>query len=213
MKKLMAVLVLALMFSSSAVFAGGMGSAFGTLTTARSSGMGTGSVTVGVGVADATSVGASFNYGLSNHTDGRIRLAMVDTDGSDTKIALEADFRYQIISVDGISNGPFDMSLGGFAEYMDQDPWSIFQLGGQFIGSYPVKLKNGRTLTPYGRFNIRLEKIKLSGVGFQDYDESNIEFGLNGGVMWELTNTINLFGEFQIDGNDGVFLGIEFDVL
>jgi hypothetical protein len=42
---------------------------------------------------------------------------------------------------------------------------------------------------------------------------SDIKFGLNGGVAWDLTRLMRLYGEFQLDGNDGVFFGIEFGVM
>jgi hypothetical protein len=37
--------------------------------------------------------------------------------------------------------------------------------------------------------------------------------GLNGGVQWQMTSTVALYTEFQIDGNDGIFLGIDFGVM
>jgi len=209
---LFTVLTLALM-TSSGMAMDAAGSSLGNLCTAQPLGMGIGNFSIGIGLADLTSVSGGFGYGISEHTDGRIRLALVDDENIDTKIALGVDFKYQLVSVDSISNGPFDMGLGAFVEYVDVDAWSVFQVGGQYIGSYPVKLNSGRTLTPYGRFNIRIESISWEGGSAVHEDETNLEFGLNGGVMWELTNTINLFGEFQIDGNDGVFFGIDFNVL
>ena len=214
MKRIVLITVLAIaLLTSSSMAIDAAGSAFGTLCTAQPLGMGTGNFSLGVGIADFTSVTGGFGYGLSDHTDGRIRLALVDEEGIDTKLAIGVDFKYQIVSMDTISNGPFDMALGAFGEYADFDVYSVFQLGGQYIGSYPVQLSSGRTLTPYGRFNIRLESISIDTPGLGDGDETNIEFGLNGGVMWEVTNTISLFGEFQIDGNDGIFFGADFNVL
>jgi hypothetical protein len=43
--------------------------------------------------------------------------------------------------------------------------------------------------------------------------QSNLEVGLNAGVHWQVNSSIGFFGEFQIDGNDGLFLGIEFGAL
>ncbi|MFQ5499995.1 MAG: hypothetical protein ACE5FH_10020 [Candidatus Zixiibacteriota bacterium] len=42
---------------------------------------------------------------------------------------------------------------------------------------------------------------------------SNLEFGLNGGVAWNVSRNLTLFGEFQLDGNDGIFFGLDFDIL
>ena len=133
------------------------GSAFGALSTAGTVGMGHGDFGFAIGLADATSFTGSFNYGLSTHMDGRIKLGFIDPDGGDTELALGVDFKYQLVSVDGISNGPFDMAIGGLGEYYSFGSVSVFQLGGHYTGSYPVKLQSGGTLTPYGRFNVRME--------------------------------------------------------
>lgn len=190
------------------------GSLFGSLCTAQPVGMGAGYLSVGIGIADMTSITAGISYGLSDHTDGRLRIALVDEDNLDTEIALGADIKYEFISVDGVANGPFDMALGAFVEYVSFDPYSVFLLGGQFIGSYPIRMENGRTLTPYGRFNVRIESTSHEATPPRaDRSGSDLEFGLNGGVKWEATDAINLFGEFQIDGNDGIFIGVDFRFL
>ncbi len=211
MKKVLTLVVGILLLISVNSFAfDAAGSAFGGLSTAGTLGMGTGNFGLAVGIADATSFAGYFNYGLSAHTDGRIKVGLIDYDGGDTELALGADFKYQIVSVNGASSGPFDMAVGGFGEYYDIGGFSVFQLGGQFIGSYPVKLQQGGILTPYGRLNIRVEKIDWDGPSDSD---SNLEIGFNGGVHWQVNSSIGFFGEFQIDGNDGLFLGIEFGAL
>ena len=106
------------------------------------------------------------------------------------------------------------MALGAFGEYYDFENSSAFEIGGQILASYPVKMENGMILTPYGRFNIRLESLSwdntLPGV---DDSETNLEFGLNAGVKWVITKSFDLYGEFQLDGNDGLFFGIDFNIL
>jgi hypothetical protein len=180
------------------------GSAFGNFSTAKTIGHGQGAFGLGVGIADATSFVGWFNYGLSLYTDGRLKLGLIDYDGDNTEITLGGDFKYQFWSVGGATGNSLDMALGGFFEYVDYGHSSVFQLGGQLLGSYPIILRNNTTLSPYGRFNVRLENYK-SG--------SELEFGLNGGAAWEITPTVTAYGEFQIDGNDGIFLGVDFKVL
>lgn len=209
-KSIIAVLSLLLIMTSSSLAISAAGSAFGTLTTARTLGMGVGNFGLSVGLADLTSVGGTLTYGLSAHTDGRIKFGLVDSDDSDAGLMLGADFKYQLISVEGVKNGPFDMAIGGFVEYYDVEWFSVVQVGAQFIGSYPFKLQNKTTLSPYGRFNVRLESLTRDGVGD---GETNLEIGLNGGVEWKISNVMGLYGEFQIDGNDGVFFGIDFNIM
>ncbi len=188
------------------------GSVFGTFTTAKALGQGSGVFGGGVGIADATSVVGWFGYGMSDYIDGRLKLGLVDNDGGDTEISLGADFKYQFWSVEGTVANPIDMAVGGFIEYVDYGAASIFQIGGNVIGSYPFLLQNGTTLSPYGRFNVRLESWSLDVPPSSDSD-SELEFGLNGGVAWQVSPTVTLYGEFQFDGNDGIFLGIDFSVL
>ncbi|MFQ5453145.1 MAG: hypothetical protein ACE5D6_03045 [Candidatus Zixiibacteriota bacterium] len=215
MKKIfLLVIVILALLSSNSLGRSAAGSPFGSFATARTLGMGMGNFGLGFGIADLTSVTLTFNYGLSAHTDGRIKMALIDDDKIDTQIGIGADFKYQLISVEGINNGPFDMALGGFGEYYNLDVFSVFLIGGQFIGSYPFKMNNNKILTLYGRFNLRMESLSYDiPLPNGDNSESNLEFGLNAGVKWDLTNSVDMYGEFQFDGNDGIFIGIDFNVL
>lgn len=212
MKKILLATVLIMTLTPNAR-AGSVGSSFGCLTTAHAIGMSKGNFVGGVGIAEATSVFGRFDYGLSAYTTGGLKLGLVDAD-SDTKLTLGADFRYQFMSATGLKNGALDMAFGGFFEYADYGKVSALQLGGQLLGSLPMTLKGGTVLTPYGRFNIRLESIDvdLGPVG-KGGSDSNLEFGLNGGVKWDLARTMNMYLEFQLDGNDGLFFGLEFPIM
>jgi len=191
------------------------GSAFGTLTTASVTGQGNGSFGFGVGIADATSFVGTFTFGLSEYTDGRLKVGLVDNEGIDTKFVVGADFKWQYWTYGSETSHPFDMAVGGFFEYADYDFISVVQFGGHLIGSYPIKLKSGGTLAPYARLNARLEAISLDlpPQASGDDSETNLELGINGGVQWIMTSTVTFYGEFQFDGNDGVFLGVDFSVM
>lgn len=216
MKRTFIVLLILLTLSAGSTFAiDAVGSAFGALTTAHSMGQGRGNFGFGVGIADATSFTGSFTYGLSKYTDGRLKVGLVDQDGADTKFTVGADFKWQFWSLSQETTNPFDMAIGGFFEYADYDFLSVVQIGGQIIGSYPFALKNGGTLSPYGRVNVRLEAVSWDvPAGFAgDDSESNLELGFNGGVQWIMTSTVTFYGEFQLDGNDGLFLGLDLNVM
>jgi len=207
-RTLIAVACLVLLAAPGAVFADAAGSAFGALSTASTVGMGHGNFGFAIGLADATSFTGSFNYGLSEHMDGRLKLGLIDYDGGDTEIALGADFKYQMVSMTGVSNGPFDMAIGGLFEFYKILDASLVQLGGHYTGSYPVKLESGGTLTPYGRFNVRMESISFDGSS-----DTELEIGLHGGVHWAINSSLGMYGEFQLDGNDGIFFGLDFSAL
>ena len=210
-RTLIAVVLVVALGISTAQSRDAAGSAFGTLATAQSLGQGVGALGFGVGIADAPSFVGQFSYGLSQYTDGRLKFGLIDPDGGETEVTFGADFKWQFWNVSPNTTHPFDFGVGAFFEFADFDAGSVFQIGGQLIASYPIRMRNGTTLSPYGRFNARLESFssdsRLQG------DDSNLEVGLNGGVKWDVTRDIGLFGEFQLDGNDGVFFGIDFIVM
>lgn len=212
MKKMMiAAVALALILPVSGSAIDAAGSAFGNLQTAQPVGAGKGNFSGGVGIADATSFFGTFTYGLSTYMDGRLKLGLIDADGSDTKFTFGTDFKWQIWDYQPNGKYPFDMAVGGLFEYtsfgnsnFDLD---VLQLGGFALGSYPVALNSGGSISPYGRASIRMERVSRNG------SESSLEFGFHGGVSWSPSNATTLYGEFQIDGNDGVFFGIDFNVM
>jgi hypothetical protein len=185
--------------------AGDYGSVFGTMSTAQSFGQGRGTLGISGGIADNNAIAGWFGFGMSKYIDGRIKLGLWDA-GPNTLLALGGDFKWQFWSVAEGSRYPIDMAVGGFIEYKDLDRGSILQIGSQLVGSYPIKMYQGGTLSPYGRLNVRLVSTSADS-------NSDIKFGLNGGVAWDLTRLMRLYGEFQLDGNDGVFFGIEFGVM
>ena len=192
------------------------GSAFGNLTTAKAIGQAKGDFGGGVGIADATSFFGSFTYGLSEYMDGRIRVGMYDPgDNVDAELAFALDMKYQLWDAAApTTQSAIDLSIGGFLEYLGGDV-SILELGGFGLVSYEFAMSNGQAISPYGRLNLRMERISWDlPEGFEgDDSETNLEFGIHGGLAWQITPTIQLFGEFQLDGNDGVLFGVDFNVM
>ena len=215
-----------------------IGSFFGTFTTGESMTKGHIRLSGGVGVADATSVGGMLAYSFSDDVDGRIKLGLVDDALFETGIAVGTDFKWQVMrkteptaysatSDPGAApserkNSPFDLAVGGFIEWVNMDfggdlfveSQTVWQVGAQAIASYPFILKNGTKLSPYGRLNLRHESYSLDLVpgtldGY-DISDSQLALGMNAGVAWSVTDVIVLYGELQLDGNDGVFLAIDF---
>lgn len=238
MKKIMlTVAMLALALSAQPVLAAG-GSVFGTQSTAVAIGQGNANGGITLGLADITSFVGTFDYGLSKFTTGRMKLGFADANNSDLAISIGAEIRWQVWSVahsmakkgnrSGRSNlsrkankRPFDLSIGVMTEYLSIDKktaplttssFSVFQFGGFLLGSHSFVTKSGKLITPYGRFNIRLEDTNKELLGIKS-SSSNIEIGLNTGVSYQFTNTMNIYGEFQMDGNDGLFIGIDFKVM
>ncbi len=191
------------------------GTAFGALSTAQPIGQGVGDFGVGLGLGDATTFMGMFTYGMSKYTNGRLKLGLFDSDGSDAKFVFGADFAWQLFAANKEKNRPVDFSLGGLFEYADLDHASIMQIGGFGTAAYPITMKNGQQLTPYARLNLRIERVSWDypANSILDDSESNLELGFNGGVKWQATSTMSFFGEFQLDGNDGLFLGMNLNVM
>lgn len=204
-----AILVAALVLTAGIVQGGSpktLGTAFGTMSTAQNIGMGNGDFGLGVGAASQNSFFGFFAYGMSATSEGRIKVGLSDDDGkhSNTEMTFGLDFHLQMLDYDATRQDPLDLAVGGFMEYLGD----VVQVGADILGSYPIELNNNTTLTPYGRFNVRLERRKT------DTDtESGLKFGLSLGTGWDMTKNFGLYGEFQFDGNDGLFLGLRYRVL
>lgn len=215
MKKIVLVAACFILFAAAAN-ADSFGSAFGNLATARTLDQGRADFGGGVGIADGTSVFGRFTYGTSQFSELRLKLGIIDGDASDAELALGADFQYHFLEVTRDEQGnmttPFDLAAGGLFEWVDFSGISIWQLGGFVTGSHPFALKSGGVLSPYARINVRLESVS-DDTEFGSGDSSDLEFGLHLGTEWMVNDMINLYGEFQLDGNDGLFLGIDFNVM
>jgi hypothetical protein len=162
-----------------------------------------------------------FAYGMSATTEGRLKLGIADDNKVDAKVTFGLDFHHQMLDADIARQDPLDLAVGGFMEYVDFDGLSVFQIGADLLGSHPIDLSNNTTLTPYGRFNVRLERMKYdvkvdNGISppiKETKSESKLKFGLSLGTCWDMTPDFGLYGEFQFDGNDGLFIGLRYRVL
>ncbi len=166
---------------------------------------------------DAVAIVGSVRYGLSQYTEGRFRLGLLDPDGKDADpgVIVGADIKYllwEYIKPSGTDstgtteyNNPFDLSLGGAVEYAKMDYGGILGIGGSFIASAPYKLRNRSVIEPYARLNIRFEHVQLDK---QD-DESDIEIGLNLGALFSVTPLIDFTAEFQLDDQNAFMLGVD----
>ena len=225
------LVVAAIVALTTAAYAENFGSTFGALTTASATGRGETYMGGRLGIADATSFVLSMTRGLSDKADGRIKAGLIDDEFFKTELILGADLKWQVWNVETkVTEGentrskyPFDLAVGPFVEWVkfdyDNNPFlesaTVFQIGAQVVGSYPVHLQNGALISPYGRINVRNESFSLdlgpTAPAGSDLSDSHIALGFNGGVAWRPRGMTTVFyGEIQIDGNDGVFLGADF---
>jgi hypothetical protein len=149
-----------------------------------------------------------YRYGIGAYTDFGIKLGVIDFDRptDETGIDLAGDFKYRVMEKQ--LRDPFNLSLGGVMEFSTTDSYDIFSAGLNAIGSYPVQLRNGHYLDPYGRLNLRVQRNSPE-FGNSDTD---FEIGLNLGTSYEITKTIRALGEFQFDDPFAFYFGFDFDL-
>jgi len=213
------------------VRAGEVGSTFGALSTARTIPSGDRLINVRVGVADITSVAGVFGFGFSRTGDARLKIGVIDDSGFKTSFSLGADAKWQLMSMGKnradsggpAGSAPFDLAVGPLLEWFKVDfennptfeSQSVLQLGLAATGSFPVRLNKGGDLTPYGRLDARIEWVSMNAAAGAapagDQDDSQLALGLNLGVAWRpARSSVVLYGELQLDGNDGLFLGLDY---
>jgi hypothetical protein len=221
----------ALITMGSVAQAENVGSSFGALMTAQSLAQGGTAIGGRLGVAQATSFIGSIGYGFSGTGDGRLKLGFVGDDLSESELVLGADTKWQVMKAFEVNSKgqaartkhPFDLAIGPFVEWFKADygtstlrgSSTVSQLGLQMVGSYPVLLKSGGSLSPYARINARNEWLSFeadNGLGGTvSGSDSHIAVGVNGGVAFRpRASAIALYGEVQFDGNNGVFMGIDY---
>lgn len=203
--------------------AANFGSIFGALTTANTVGKGNATFGGSLGLASATSFIGSLNYGVGNNTDARFHLGVLDNSGFDSEIAFGADMKFKLNKNKKAKGGSnIDFAIGPIFEYVKMDindplltsSTKVTQFGAQLLVSNTSKSKSGSTFTPYGKFSIRNESISIDidagALGTISSSSSKLAAGINGGLAYSTSPAFTLYGEFQLDGNDGFFFGADF---
>ena len=199
-------LILFVLFTSTSVFAqySAQLSPAGTVLKGQSKGG------AYVGIYDgAFGVLGQFRHGIGGYSDFGLKLGLIDLDSDsregDVGFTLGADTKYQIMEVRIMD--PIDLSIGAVFELAKFNHYSNMTIGGAVIGSYPVELKNGRRLIPFGRLLIGVERSDPSWAG------SNTDFNLslNMGCTLELSGSTEAVAEIQLD-NDvaALIMGLSF---
>ena len=159
----------------------------------------------------ATTVFGQYRRGISSSLDFGLQAGLIDH-GSDASVIFGGDLKYNIMST---STDPFDMALDARTSFYDVGSVSVFALGGSVIISHDYPLTQGSVLTPYGGVNIRMEHTSFDYKGPDtqaeaDNDETDLDIGGIAGVKWELSDLIDALGEFVIDDDWGLVMGLNF---
>ncbi len=150
-----------------------------------------------------------YRYGIGGYTDIGGKLGIIDLESGsrqgDVGFVISLDSKYQVMEVRIMD--PFDLSLGGEFELSVFDHVNNLNFGGYAVGSYPVNLKSGRLLSPYGRLILGVERADPDWAP----SDSDFRLSLNMGATIELSLSSRAYAELQIDNDVTAFLmGLEF---
>jgi hypothetical protein len=102
---------------------------------------------------------------------------------------------------------PIDMSIGGLLDFAHFEHFSLLSIGGFLAGSYPIEMKSGRNVTPYGRLILRIDREDPDNVD----PDTDFNIGLNIGGKLELSSSTSAYAELQLDNiQTAFFMGASF---
>ncbi len=218
MRKIFIIVIVAVLFSipsASAQF-------LGQLTAAPTLHKGDALLGAYLGVYDdAFSIFGQFRYGIARYFDLGFKMGMIDLNPgygeSNSGLTVGGDIKYWFM--EQRSGDPLDVSVGVGTEYLKISDFSIFTLGGNIIASYQIKYHQGKSVTPYGRLNIRWERASFKGSWhwYGGWDagsssDSDLDVALALGAELKLSSGIYLVGELEIDDNVGFVGGVNYNI-
>ena len=166
-----------------------------------------------VGIYDgAFGILGQYRFGIGGYSDLGFKAGIIDlesgSDEGDVGISLGVDTKYQVMEVRIMD--PVDLSIAGVFELVKFNHFSNLTIGGAVIGSYPVELKNGRRLSPYGRLLLGFERSNQSWAGSGGSD-TEFNLTLNMGCTLELSGSTEAVAEIQIDSDvAALMMGLSF---
>ncbi len=170
---------------------------------------------VGIYDDDVFSIFGQYRYGFARAIDGGFKIGFVDASGGESGIAVAGDARYQLLHQKPAgpqqAGDPLDLSLGGGLEFYFGDFISVFSIEFNGMVSHRFSSASGRGITPYGRAQIRMERISVDvGPPFGDISDTEGEFGINAGAEFEFAQQLSAAGELQLDSSELADFGLLF---
>lgn len=219
MKKIAVISIMMVLFSISSTSA----QFLGQLTTAPTLNKGSGLLGMYLGVyEDAFSVFGQFRYGIAKYVDLGLKMGMVNLDPgygeSSSGLAIGGDIKYWFMEKN--SGDPLDASFGVGTEYLNIADYGIFSLGGNAIVSYQIDYHDRNSVTPYGRLNVRWQRVNFEnslrwtwGAKHEgNWSNSDMDLALALGADLKISYNFSLIGELEIDDNVGFVAGINYNM-
>lgn len=162
----------------------------------------------GAGAEDTPiAVFGQVRHGLFATGDGGLKFGLVDMDTGheDVGLLLAADMQWALLAPRW--GDPFRLSVGPEVSFYDGDGARTWAYGGNLAASHDVLLRSSQ-ITIYARLNLRLESIDYKKA--HRSSRTDLEIGLNPGVIWEVNEFFDLVTELQFDDQVGVLAGLNF---
>ncbi|OGC78392.1 MAG: hypothetical protein A2145_01700 [candidate division Zixibacteria bacterium RBG_16_40_9] len=181
----------------------------GQVSTARTVSSGGSLVGGYVGVQDQLlALYGQYRYGFAKLFDGGVKFGFIDY-FDETGFVLGGDLKFQILE-DPLT-APFDLAVSGSTEFAVTDPLTVLSFGGNVIGSKSFKLRTGRTISPYGKINLRAERVEVDlPPPLANASDTDFEMGGYFGADFEVANSFHLLGEFVFDNEFGFIFGVNY---
>lgn len=164
---------------------------------------------------DAFAFFGQFRGGVAEYFDLGAKIGIISFDAgfdqTSEGVILGGDFKYQLL--DANYGDPFDLSIGAGLEFFSVSDFNTFSFGANFCGSRDFALAKGRVITPYGRLNLRGERVSAEvGPSWdrEDVSDTDFEVGFNPGVSLKITSSIQILGELQFDEFFGFIGGVTY---
>lgn len=150
---------------------------------------------------NALSLFGQFRYGAIRYVDVGFKMGVIDGEGKGNKgPIMGGDLKYWFM--EHSSGDPLDLSIGVGMEYSKVSNSSLFSIGGNFVGSYPIDTHEGRSVTPYGRLIVGVERK----------NHNDFDLGVALGADLKISSTLSLVGELEIEDDIGFVAGINYNL-
>ncbi|MCJ7577251.1 MAG: hypothetical protein MUO91_02240 [candidate division Zixibacteria bacterium] len=208
------IIILLSAFSASAQF-------LGQLSTAQTLPKGETMLGAYLGIYDdAFSLFGQLRHGMVRYLDFGLKVGILNLDPGygegKTGLVFGGDVKYWFM--ERKANDPLDLSLGGGMEFLKIADYSLFALGGNAIASYEIEYGRQKSVTPYGRLNLRWERasfkrsLRLWGWEEGDWTDDEMDVALSLGADLKLSPDFSIIGELEIEDNVGFVAGVNYKI-
>lgn len=150
-------------------------------------------------------------FNVSQESDLGVEVLLDNVDrpygGGDWRFGAGVDFKYAIIPTQ--TDLPFDLSLDGGFGFETGAHFTNFDIPVGGLISRGFKMRNGRTVLPYGGLYIVVRHVSIDEPGFPgNLDDTDVDVELRFGGSVEIVRGTSIFASAFISDNSMFHLGV-----